>query len=284
MSTPAWPTPLADDGSAPPVKDLLAAGDLHLARQTGYLLAVARRLTQLKHEIDAFQLPIGDVAAPLVTKFEGTVPTVVFTWSEPWDDAAVRGFDRWHEWLFAGGLDRRVPLAVVSNHDCPALADREGLTFVRMGVRGLAGDEPEPEPGPEAASVGTVEEAQQLAVRFRRMIREQTDVDIDWRPDALDRVDAAIDTVRDGGVPEDEASGMLRAAGSYVGEVLVRHAGAAWRPTGELGRAESCPWPLMLELPDGRILDPVGAAFDRFRQPGGPGAVALGRAAECDPG
>ena len=63
-------------------------------------------------------------------------------------------------------------------------------------------------------------------------------------------------------------SGTLSGLGAYVGEVLVRRAGAAWvdfdaEQRGYFGQ------PVGVRMPDGRVWNPLGKVLNRF-QLGGP--------------
>jgi len=48
--------------------------------------------------------------------------------------------------------------------------------------------------------------------------------------------------------------------------VLVRHAGARWRTTGEPGVEKTASSPIAVEMPDGRGCNPVGRVYKRFQR------------------
>jgi len=279
MSAHPWPTPLAADGTAPPVKELLESGDLMLTRQTGYLLEVARRLQQLGHEVDTFQRPLEDVVVPLVTRIPGRGPQLIFTWSETWDDAAVAALAAWVAALRAAGrgagVTRPIPIAVASNTECEAVAAMEDVMFLPVTVRGLPGDEPETEADAAPPEPGSPEAARHLADRFARMVHQQMGITLEFTPESLAQVDAAVDAVRASGVPEDQAAGALWAAGCFVGEVLVRCESGSWCTPGELDLALPDGASLVVRLATGVGADPVGTMFDRFRAGSAAGAVRL---------
>lgn len=279
-----WPTPVGEDGSTVPVKDLLASGDLFLTRQVGYLLVVAKRMQALEHEIDSFQAPVGSVTLPLLTMFEGKWPTLVFTWSEPWDEAtATETIESWVEAVHAAGVHQEATIVVVSNTPCESASKLESVQFITMNVTGLPGDDvateaPRPEPGTPA-------EAQRLAEEFVQLIHRQTGAELGYLAETLDTVDAAIDNVRDAGIGEEDASGLIYAAGCYVGEVLVRHGGGAWCGASELESPGGSEWPIAIRLPSGDGADPIGEAFRRFREGGGSPLASFYRAlVEVHPG
>lgn len=63
-------------------------------------------------------------------------------------------------------------------------------------------------------------------------------------------------------------SGPLLALGAYVGEVLVRRAGAVWVDLDEAQRGYFGQ-PVGVRMPDGRVWNPLGKVLNRF-EAGGP--------------
>jgi hypothetical protein len=47
---------------------------------------------------------------------------------------------------------------------------------------------------------------------------------------------------------------------------MVRHAGACWRVTEELGMGEVASSPIAIRVPDGRGCNPVGKVYKRFQK------------------
>jgi hypothetical protein len=95
-----------------------------------------------------------------------------------------------------------------------------------------------------------------------------------YTPESLLVVDAIVEKIKTTGATEQQASGLLAGLGCYVGEVFVRHAKATWRSTAEMGRTESCRYPVVLALPGLSTCDAIGQVFRRFSG-GDPESLAL---------
>lgn len=112
---------------------------------------------------------------------------------------------------------------------------------------------------------GTPAEARRMAEQFVAMMQRKKGVVLDYSPESIASVDAAVDQIKATGATEVQASGILYAIGCYIGEVLVRHADGQWKATGEMGMTEVCSWPLVVALPSGAGANPIGKAFKRFQ-------------------
>jgi hypothetical protein len=92
---------------------------------------------------------------------------------------------------------------------------------------------------------------------------------LDYSVASLRIVDRLIDGLRKGGADRDRLRATLLGLGAYVGEVLVRRAGAAWVDFD----ADQCAYfgqPVGVRMPDGRVWNPLGKVHNRFEL-GGPG-------------
>jgi hypothetical protein len=116
-----------------------------------------------------------------------------------------------------------------------------------------------------ASDEGTPAEAMRMAEQFVALTDRKFGFRLDYSPATLDTVDQLVDKVKSTGVSEQDGSGMIYAIGCYVGEVMVRHGGGEWRPTAELNMQSVCSWPLVVRMPDGTGMNPIGKAFKRFR-------------------
>ena len=123
---------------------------------------------------------------------------------------------------------------------------------------------PKPPPG-KAADAGTPAEAKRMADAFVDLTERSFGFTLNYSPETLGPVDLLVDKVKATGVSERDGSGMIYSIGCYVGEVMVRHARGEWRPTAEMGMEKVCSWPLVIRMPDGSGLNPIGKAFKRFR-------------------
>ena len=88
-------------------------------------------------------------------------------------------------------------------------------------------------------------------------------VKLDFTPESLALVDGIFDDFRSEGVTGKQIAETLFSFGCYVGEVLTRHAGGQWREVGD-AELELGGWPLVVELPTGRLCNPIGKAFKRL--------------------
>jgi hypothetical protein len=91
---------------------------------------------------------------------------------------------------------------------------------------------------------------------------------LDYSVASLRIADFLIDGLRKGGADRERAHGTLFGLGAYVGEVLVRRAGAVWVDFD----ADQCGFfgqPVGVRMPDGRVWNPLGKVLNRL-EVGGP--------------
>ncbi|WP_411056146.1 hypothetical protein [Streptomyces sp. E11-3] len=86
---------------------------------------------------------------------------------------------------------------------------------------------------------------------------------LDYSVASLRVVDFVIDGLRSGGKARAEVGGTLFGLGAYVGEVLVRRAGAVWVDFDADQRAYFGQ-PVGVRMPDGRVWNPLGKVVNRF--------------------
>ncbi|MGW1926764.1 hypothetical protein ACWCQ0_48750 [Streptomyces massasporeus] len=88
---------------------------------------------------------------------------------------------------------------------------------------------------------------------------------LDYTAASLRVVDRLIDGLRQGGAGREDVAGPLIGIGAYVGEVLVREAGAVWIdiPPEHLLRSVFT-HPVGTRMPDGRVWNPLGRTVNRF--------------------
>lgn len=91
---------------------------------------------------------------------------------------------------------------------------------------------------------------------------------LDYSPASLRIVDFLVDGLRKGGADHERARGTLLGLGAYVGEVLVRRAGAVWLDFDPDQRAYFGQ-PVGVRMPDGRVWNPLGRVHNRLAG-GGP--------------
>jgi hypothetical protein len=103
--------------------------------------------------------------------------------------------------------------------------------------------------------------ARPLAESFVSHFRK-TGVRLDYSADSLATVDAILDEMR--GRSRKEMSKLLVMCGCYIGEVVLRKHGGAWRQSSETPMPDGGIAPLLLELPGGTLVNPIGEACKRF--------------------
>jgi hypothetical protein len=111
-------------------------------------------------------------------------------------------------------------------------------------------------------------EMRTCATAFVSRVTARNRLPLDFSVASLRVVDFLIDGLRKGGADRERAGGTLLGLGAYVGEVLVRRAGAVWVDFDADQRAyfgQSTG----VRMPDGRVWNPLGKVHNRF-EVGGP--------------
>ncbi|MGR6969973.1 hypothetical protein ACU639_10215 [Streptomyces cynarae] len=111
-------------------------------------------------------------------------------------------------------------------------------------------------------------EMRRYAAGFVARVTARHRLPLDYSVASLRVVDFLIDGLRKGGADWDRARDALFGVGAYVGEVLVRRAGAVWVDFDADQRAYFGQ-PVGVRMPDGRIWNPLGKVGNRF-EAGGP--------------
>ncbi|CAL9560879.1 hypothetical protein SUDANB15_04602 [Streptomyces sp. enrichment culture] len=106
------------------------------------------------------------------------------------------------------------------------------------------------------------------AAAFVARVTARGRIPLDYSVTSLRVVDFLVDGLRKGGADRGRVRETLFGLGAYVGEVLVRQAGAVWVDLDEEQRA-CFGQPVGVRMPDGRIWNPVGKVHNRF-EAGGP--------------
>ncbi len=107
------------------------------------------------------------------------------------------------------------------------------------------------------------------AMTFVSRVTARNRLPLDYSVASLRVVDFLIDGLRKGGAEHEQVREALFGLGAYVGEVLVRRAGAAWVDFDADQRAYFGQ-PVGVRMPDGRVWNPLGKVRNRFEL-GGPG-------------
>lgn len=122
--------------------------------------------------------------------------------------------------------------------------------------------------GVSASRAPRADEMRSRAVAFVTRVTARNRLPLDYSERSLRVIDFLLDGLRKGGADRDRAGETLLELGAYVGEVLVRRAGAVWVDFDAEQRAYFGQ-PVGVRLPDGRVWNPLGKVRNRF-EVGGP--------------
>jgi hypothetical protein len=111
-------------------------------------------------------------------------------------------------------------------------------------------------------------EMRPYATAFVARLTTRNRLPLDYSVASLRVVDFLIDGLRKGGGGPERVRETLFGLGAYVGEVLVRRAGAVWLDFDAEQRAYFGQ-PVGVRMPDGRVWNPLGKVHNRFAT-GGP--------------
>ncbi|MBZ9643499.1 hypothetical protein [Streptomyces sp. PSKA30] len=107
------------------------------------------------------------------------------------------------------------------------------------------------------------------AAAFVARVTARNRLPLDYSVASLRIVDFLIDGLRKGGADRERVLEPLFGLGAYVGEVLVRRAGAVWMDF-DANQCACFGQPVGVRMPDGRVWNPLGKVHNRF-DVGGPG-------------
>ncbi|MER6061566.1 hypothetical protein ABT167_10170 [Streptomyces sp. NPDC001792] len=111
-------------------------------------------------------------------------------------------------------------------------------------------------------------EMRSRAAGFLARVTTRNRLPLDYSERSLRVVDFLIDGLRKGGADREAAHDALLGLGAYVGEVLVRRAGAVWVDF-DADQRSYFGQPVGVRMPDGRVWNPLGKVVNRF-EVGGP--------------
>jgi hypothetical protein len=112
--------------------------------------------------------------------------------------------------------------------------------------------------------VPTPDNAARIAAMVVPFAEKNYGVVLDYGVESLRQLDGILDDLRRDQSFEN-LQPLLFAMGCYVGQVLVKNAGACWRVTGDLGMGEVASSPIAIRVRDGRGCNPVGKVYKRFQ-------------------
>ncbi|WP_282082269.1 hypothetical protein [Streptomyces tendae] len=107
------------------------------------------------------------------------------------------------------------------------------------------------------------EEMRTTAAAFVQRVAARSRLPLDYSVASLRVVDFLVDGLRKNGVEEVRVREALFGLGAYVGEVLVRRAGATWIDF-EADQRSYFGEPTGVRMPDGRVWNPLGKVRNCF--------------------
>jgi hypothetical protein len=110
----------------------------------------------------------------------------------------------------------------------------------------------------------TPENAKEYADLIVKIAKKNSNVDLDYSPSSLIDVDEIIEGFRQDGQSSDQIYQSLFSFGCYVGEVFIRNAGGTWRESEKTQMKGAAGSPLVVELTNGSIVNPVGKVIKRM--------------------
>lgn len=135
----------------------------------------------------------------------------------------------------------------------------------RLIVRGGDGMNGDGRPGStsEGAAEFRATGMRRHATGFVAEVTSRNRLPLDYSVRSLRVVDFLVEGLRKGGRQRQDVDAVLAGLGAYVGEVLVRRAGAAWVDFDEEQRAYFGQ-PVGVRMPDGRMWNPLGKVVNLF--------------------
>ncbi|MFF8841665.1 hypothetical protein ACF08N_02890 [Streptomyces sp. NPDC015127] len=114
-----------------------------------------------------------------------------------------------------------------------------------------------------AAQLPDADGMQGYAAGFVAEMNERSRLPLDYTVVSLRIVDFVVDGLRRGGPDRSGVDRFLQGLGAYVGEVIVRRAGARWVDL-DADQRELFGQTVGIRMPDGRVWNPLGKVVKRF--------------------
>src|SRR5258708_16574898 len=93
---------------------------------------------------------------------------------------------------------------------------------------------------------------------------EENEVDLDYSPVSLERLDEQIEGLREQGLTGEDVAEALFVFGCYLGQVMIQGLGWRWVATARSPLPDLSPSPMVVVLPGGSAWDPIGKAYKRL--------------------
>jgi hypothetical protein len=106
----------------------------------------------------------------------------------------------------------------------------------------------------------TAADARKYADRGVKLAADKLGVKLDFSVESLGRVDKVMTKWHDEGETSESMPTTVYAFGCYLGEVIIKNHGGAWRETAGTPDREKFGAPVVLDLPGGVVCNPLGKA------------------------
>lgn len=111
-----------------------------------------------------------------------------------------------------------------------------------------------------------------FAEQFREAVQSNENLDLDFSVDTLNFTDNFLQRFRDEGLTVNDFAETIFCAGCYIGQVMVHNNGGKWIKQEDANLPDGVKMmPLVIQLPNGTITDPIAKAFKRFYNGAGDG-------------
>ncbi len=110
----------------------------------------------------------------------------------------------------------------------------------------------------------TTANAALFAADIIELAAEISGVHLDYSVESLQAVDDLFESMRRDGMTAAQMGETVFLFGCYIGEVFVRAMGARWVEAARTEMRDLTPFPMVLDLGSGKVLDPISQAFARL--------------------
>ncbi|RFM27036.1 hypothetical protein [Deminuibacter soli] len=103
-----------------------------------------------------------------------------------------------------------------------------------------------------------------FAIQFATFIKQNMNIELDYSVKSLRFVDAFLLQFSNEGFTVNDFAEVIFTAGCYTGEVMVRNNKGKWTTPHAIGVPETGATDIIVQLPNGYVVDPIVKAFKRF--------------------
>jgi hypothetical protein len=111
----------------------------------------------------------------------------------------------------------------------------------------------------------TPENGLNFAQQFVEAVKQHENIELDYSVDTLHFVDIFLQRFSDEGLTVNDFAETIFVTGSYVGQVMIKNEKGTWVRQEEVKLRDGViMMPIVVQLPNGNIADPIAKAFKRF--------------------